>query len=91
MVEEFMASEMYPLASSFSFRDVCIGMTAVSKVETPLLVFPVEPVSAKDMGHFLAKVEMDIERILGSFGTKEYDAIVTGKLLNGGHLNHVFE
>jgi hypothetical protein len=82
---------MYPLASSFSFRDVTIGTMAVSKVETPLPVFPVEPLAVEDGGRFLAKVEMDAEMILGSFGPREHDALVTEKLLNGGQLNRVIE
>jgi hypothetical protein len=90
-VEEFVAYGMHPLASNFVFRDVTIGTLAVSKVETPLLVFPVEPVLAEDVGRFLVKVESDIERILGSFSPNEYDALVMVKLLNNGHLNWVFE
>jgi hypothetical protein len=90
-VEESVAYGMYPLASRFGFRDVTIGTTAVSKVETPLTVFLVEPVSMEDVGRFLVKVEMDAKKILGSFRPKEYDALVTAKLLNNGHLNRVFE
>jgi hypothetical protein len=60
-------------------------------METPLPVFPVKPVLVKDVGRFLVKVKMDAKRILGSFGPKEYDAFVTVKLPNIGHLNRVFE
>jgi hypothetical protein len=35
-VEGFLACKMYPLASSFGFRDVTIDTIAVSKVWTPL-------------------------------------------------------
>jgi hypothetical protein len=90
-VEEFVAYGMYPLASSFGFRDVTIDTMAVSKVKTPLPVFPVEPVLAEDVGRFLAKVETEAERILGNFDPKEHDALVTGKLPNCGQLNWVFE
>jgi hypothetical protein len=38
-VKEFVACGKYPLASSFDFRDVAISTIAMSKVETPLLVF----------------------------------------------------
>jgi hypothetical protein len=51
----------------------------------------VEPVSAEDAGRFLAKVETNVERILGSYGPKEHDALMTAKLPNGGRLNWVFE
>jgi hypothetical protein len=36
-------------------------------------------------------VETEAEKILGSFGPKEYGALTIVKLSNGGHLNHVFE
>jgi hypothetical protein len=90
-VEEFLACGMYPLASSFDFRDMTICTTVVFKVETPLPLFPVEPVSTEDAGHFLAKVETDAEKILGSFGPKGHDVLMTVKLLNDGCLNRVFE
>jgi hypothetical protein len=80
-----------PLASGFGFKDVTMGIMVVSKVKTPLTVSPVELVSAEDVGCHLTKVETDAERILGSFGPKEHDALMTGKLLNGGRLNRVFE
>jgi hypothetical protein len=41
-VEDFIACGMYPLASSFVFRDLTIGITVVSKVKTLLPVFPSE-------------------------------------------------
>jgi hypothetical protein len=78
-VKEFVAYVMYSLASSFDFRDVTVGTTAESKVKIPLPIFLVEPVAAKDAGHFLAKVETDAARILGSFRPKEHDALMTRK------------
>jgi hypothetical protein len=90
-VQEFFVCWMYPLASSFSFRVVTVGTNAVSKVKTPLPLFPVEPVPMKDDGRFLVKVEMDTERILGNYGTKEHKALMMVKLPNGGRLNQVFE
>jgi hypothetical protein len=66
-------------------------MTPVSKVQTPLLLFPVEAVSAENAGRFLAEIETDAKRILGSFGRKEHGALRTVKLPNGGCLNCVFE
>jgi hypothetical protein len=82
---------MYPLASGFGFRDVAIGTTAVSKVETPLPIFTMEAISAEGADHFLAKVEMDAEKVLGSYGPREHDALMTVKLPNGGRINQVFE
>jgi hypothetical protein len=86
-VEEFVACKMYPLASGFGFRGMTAGTTPVSKVQTPLPVFPVGAVSTEGASRILA----EDERILGSFKPKEYDALSTVKLLNGGRLNHVFE
>jgi hypothetical protein len=52
-VEEFLAYRMYPLASSFGFRDVTVGTTVMSKVKTPLPLFPVEAVSLEHVGRFI--------------------------------------
>jgi hypothetical protein len=91
VVEEFLACVMYPLASGFGFKDVAIGTTNMSKVETPLPNFPVEAISAEEANCFLVKVDIYAERILGSYEPKEYDVFVMAKLLNGGRLNRVFE
>jgi hypothetical protein len=53
-------------------------------------MFPVEAVSVEDVVHVLAELEMEVERILGSFRLREYDALQTVKLSNSGHLNHIF-
>jgi hypothetical protein len=50
-VEEFIAYKMFPLASGFGFKDVPVGTTPVSKVQTLLPLFPVEPVSAEAASH----------------------------------------
>jgi hypothetical protein len=86
-VQDFLACEMYPLASSFGFRDVTVGTTTVSKVKAPLPVFPIEPVSTEDAGRLLTKVETNIERTLGNFVPNKHNALATGKLLNDGRLN----
>jgi hypothetical protein len=90
-VEEFVACKMYHLASGFGFMDVTIDTTHVSKVQTPLPVFPMGAVSVENASCLLAEVETKAERILGSFGPKEYDALSMENLPNGGRLNHVFE
>jgi hypothetical protein len=90
-VEEFMACKMYPLVSCFVFRGMTISTTPMSKVQTPLPVFPVGAVSAEGASHILAEVETKAERILGSFRPKEYDTLSMVKLPNGGRLNRVFE
>jgi hypothetical protein len=86
-MEEFLAYGMYPLASNFGFKDVAIGTTVVLKVETLLLTFLVGAISAEEVGRFLAKVETDIERVLGSYEPREHDACVIAKLPNAGRLN----
>jgi hypothetical protein len=90
-VMEFVACKMYPLASGFGFRGVTVGTTPVSKVQTPLLIFSVEVVSVESASHILVEVEMEAKRILESLRLKEYDALSMVKLLNGVHLNCVFE
>jgi hypothetical protein len=91
VVEEFIACKIFPLASSFGFTDVTVGTTPVSKIRTPLLVFPMEPVSTGDASHILAEVETEAKRFLGSFGPRELDFLMMAKLPNGRHLNHVLE
>jgi hypothetical protein len=90
-VEEFVACKMFLLASVFGFKDVTISMTPVSKVQTVLPLFSIESVSTEDTTRILAEVETEAERFLGWFRPREYNALMTVKLLNRGHLNHVFE
>jgi hypothetical protein len=90
-VKDFLACGMYPFSAGFGFKGVTDGTTTVLKVVVPLLVFPVESVSVENTHHFLAKVEVDAERILGSYGPKEHEACIAVKLPNGGRLNRVFE
>jgi hypothetical protein len=58
-IEEFVACKMYPLGSGFGFKDVAIGTTPVSKVQTPLPVFPVGTVFVEGASHLLAKMETE--------------------------------
>jgi hypothetical protein len=91
IVEEFLACKMYPLASSFGFRSVTIGMTPMSMVWTPLPLFPIEVVSMETADRVLVEFEMETKKILGCFRPKEHDALKTAKLWNGGRLNRMFE
>jgi hypothetical protein len=61
VVEEFLECGMYPLSVGFGFTNVIDDTTVMSKVEVPLLVFLVEPVSMEGTDRFLARVEMDAE------------------------------
>jgi hypothetical protein len=47
--------------------------------------------SMGDAARVLAEVEMESQRYLGSFRPREYDALMTMDIPNGGHLNRVFE
>jgi hypothetical protein len=91
VVEEYVACKMYPLATGFGFESVPVGMTPMSKVELPLPPFVVSTISAEHAGRVLAEVETEAERVLGSFGPREYDALVAANILNGGRLNQVLE
>jgi hypothetical protein len=58
-VEEYVACKMYPLAAGFGFDSVPLGMTPVSKVETPLPLFAVGNVAVKHGDHLLAENETE--------------------------------
>jgi hypothetical protein len=91
VVKEFVACKMYPLAFGFGFRGMTVSTTPVSKVHTPMPMFPLEAVSTANASRILVEVETKAERILRSFRPKEYDALSIVKLPNGGSMNHVFE
>jgi hypothetical protein len=75
----------------FGFRDVATGTMTVSTVVTPLSDFPVETILAEGANHFLAMVETDAEKVLGSYASREHGACMAAKLPNGGRLNRVFD
>jgi hypothetical protein len=58
----------------------------VSEVETPLPVFPMDVIYAEASARFLAKVQTDAEKSLGSYGPKEQEACMVVKLSNGGRM-----
>jgi hypothetical protein len=91
IVDEFLACGIYPLSVGFGFKNVTTDTTVVLKVEVPLPIFPVEAVSMEITYHFLVKVEIDAEKILGSYRAKEHDACEMVKLSNGSCLNRVFK
>jgi hypothetical protein len=74
-VEEYVACKIYPLAASFGFESVPLGMTPVSKVETPLPLFIVGTIAVEHVDQFLVKVETKAGRVLGRFRPREYDAL----------------
>jgi hypothetical protein len=68
-----LACRVYPLSASFKFGEIAKGDTLVSKVVVPLLDFDVVKPGREDDPQFLAKVELDAERIVGSYGPRERD------------------
>jgi hypothetical protein len=90
-VEEYTACKIYPLVASFGFESVPLGTTPVSKVETPLPLFTMGTIVAEHANHFLVEVEMETERVLGSLGPREYEALKVANILNSGRLNRVLE
>jgi hypothetical protein len=76
-------------AAGFGFREVTDGETAVSKITLSMLEFPVTKLQGESNDHFLVRVELGAENIVGSYIRGEHDAC---KLLpNGSPFNRVFE
>jgi hypothetical protein len=89
-VEQYLACGMFPLSASFGFGEIVEGETSVSKITLPLPEFPLTKVEGECDAHFLARVELSAENVVGSYGRTEHDACVLA-LPNGGRLNWVFE
>jgi hypothetical protein len=75
---------MYPLAAGFGFESVPLR-------KTPVSLFVVGNIAVEHSDHVLAEVETEAKKVLGSFGTKEYDALGTANIPNDAHLNRVLE
>jgi hypothetical protein len=90
-VKEYVACKMYLLGTGFGFESVPLGMTPMSKVETPLPIFAVGNIATEYTAHVLAEVETEVEKVLGSFGAKEYDVLYTVNILNDDCLNQLLE
>jgi hypothetical protein len=90
-VEEYVECKMNPLAVGFGFESMPLWTTPVLKVETPLPLFVVGTISAGHADQVLAEIETGAERVLGSFGPREYDALGMANIPNDGHLNRVLE
>jgi hypothetical protein len=77
-IEEYVACKMYPLVVSFGFKNMPVGTTPMSKVGTPLPLFVVGTVAADQADHALVEVSTEAKRVLGSFGPREYNALLQG-------------
>jgi hypothetical protein len=64
-----------------------LGITPVSKVETPLPLFAVGTVAVEHVDRVLAEIETEAKRVLGSFRPREYDALRMVNILNDDRLN----
>jgi hypothetical protein len=60
-------------------------------VKTPLWLFAIGTIATEHADHFLAEVEMETEKVLGSSGPRKYDALRLENIPNGGNLNCVFK
>jgi hypothetical protein len=89
-VEEYMVCGMYPLSTSVSFERVADGVTPVSGLKLPLPKFRAVRKDDEDDVQFLARVELEVEGVMGSYTHLEHDVCMAG-LRNRGQLNYVFE
>jgi hypothetical protein len=52
-VEEYVACKIYPLAATYGFENVPLGMMPVSKVKSPLPPFAMGNIAVEHADHFL--------------------------------------
>jgi hypothetical protein len=89
-VEVFIACGMYPLAVGAGFNRVATCMMPVSKLKVPLPKFTaVCKDNNEDDVQFLARVELEAKRIVGSYTKVEHDGCLV-LVCNGGQLNRIF-
>jgi hypothetical protein len=62
----------------------------MAKVVVPLLEFPLARFEGESNDHFLARVELDTENVVGNYSWAKHNAC-NQVLPNGGCLNRVFE
>jgi hypothetical protein len=90
VVEEYLACGMQPLFTSVSFDGVADSVTPVSRLKLPLPKFEAVRKDDEDDIPFLARVELDVEGVVGIYTHPKHDACLA-ILRNGGRLNRVFE
>jgi hypothetical protein len=81
---------MFPLSANFGFAEIADCETPVLKVILPLPEFPLARLSGESNDHLLARVELDAENMVGSYGRTEHDACIKA-LPNDGRLNQIFK
>jgi hypothetical protein len=65
---------MFPLLTSFDFAGIADGETPISKVVLPLPEFPLAKLHGESKNHFLARVELGGENVVGRYGRAKHDA-----------------
>jgi hypothetical protein len=85
-IEEYLACGMLPLLVNFGFGEIADGETPISKVVVPLPDLPFARVAGESNKCFLARVELEVENIVGGYSRVEHDACMKS-LRNGGRLN----
>jgi hypothetical protein len=89
IVDKYLACGLFPLSAGFGFGEITDSETTVSKVTLSLPEFPLAKLQGESNDHFLVRVELGIENVIGSYICTDHNAC---KLLsNGGLLNQVFE
>jgi hypothetical protein len=68
VVEEFRACGMHLLSANFGFREITDDETPMLKLIVPLLDFHTVKAEGECDAQFLAKVELEAENIMGSYG-----------------------
>jgi hypothetical protein len=65
-VEEYTTCKIFPLAASFGFESVPLGMTPISRVETPLPLFAVGTIAAEYADRFWQRWRQRLKRCWGA-------------------------
>jgi hypothetical protein len=73
------------LSVDFGFGEVAEALTPMSKVMMPLPDFHVIRPDGEDDAQFVAQIELEAEKIVGSYSAKEHEACVQ-HIPNGGWL-----
>jgi hypothetical protein len=90
VVEEYMASGIFPLLVSFNLGEIAEGETLVLKLPVPSPEFPVARCSEEMNDGFWARVELAATNVVGRYVHGEHKACVE-MVPNGGRVNRVLE
>jgi hypothetical protein len=82
--DEYLAYGIIPISANFGFAEIVDGETPVSKVVVPLPELPLARFEGESNNHCLARVQLDMKNLVGSYGHAEHDACIQA-LPNRGH------